>query len=222
MRTYLFRASVGSALAGLLAFFVGPTPSLAAQEGEIDHAAEECIELLEAGKSIDACQEAPNLLLPPTNELIWGSIAFAVLLLLLYKFAWPSMKQSLDARTEQIRSDLEAAEQAKTEAEGVLANYQRQLADARNESARIIGEARQQADVMRRDLTTRAQAEIVELRQREAADVESAKQRALADLRAEVVEIALGAAQTVVHRSLDRETSERLVEDYINSVASRS
>ena len=46
-----------------------------AQEGEpefADHAAEECHELLEEGKSVDDCQEAPNPLIPEVNEIIWG------------------------------------------------------------------------------------------------------------------------------------------------------
>ena len=61
-------------------------------------------------------------------------------------------------------------------------------------------------------------ADIAEIRQRAEADVESSKQQALADVRAEVASLALGAAERVVERSLDRDTQLQLIENYINSV----
>jgi F-type H+-transporting ATPase subunit b len=56
------------------------------------------------------------------------------------------------------------------------------------------------------------------MRRRAAADVEASKHQALADLRAEVATLALGAAERVVEHSLDRETQVQLIENYINSV----
>jgi F-type H+-transporting ATPase subunit b len=221
VRTRIVLTGIAVALLSL----VGGAATAAAQEEgeepELTHEAEECIEILEGGGEIDECQEAPSPILPATNELIWGSLSFAVLVFLLYKFAWPGLRQGMAARTERIRSDLEEAERAKADAQGVLDEYQRQLADARNESARIIEEARQSADAMRRDLQSRAETDIAALRERAAADVEAAKQQAMADLKAEVSEIAVGAAEMVVKQNLDRDAQIRLVEDYINQVGAR-
>ena len=185
-------------------------------------AEKECVEKLEQGKKIDDCQKAPSPILPAKNELIWGTISFLVLLTLLYKFAWPGIKNGMAARTERIEGDLSAADQAKADAEHILEEYRSQLADARNESARIIEEARQQADSLRKDQEQRLQTELAQMRERAAADVESAKQQAIADLRSEVATLAIGAAEVVVQRSLDRTTQEQLVENYINQVTSRS
>lgn len=126
------------------------------------------------------------------------------------------------ARTERIQGDLDAAETAKSDAQQVLDDYKAQLADARNESARIIEESRQQADALRKDQEQRLQTELAQMRERAAADVDSAKQQAIADLRSEVASLAIGAAEVVVQRSLDRPTQEQLVENYINQVLSRS
>jgi len=185
-------------------------------------AEEDCIKLLEEGKKIDDCQKAPSPIMPATNELIWGTISFVVLFLLLYKFAWPALKNGMDARTERIRSDLDAADSAKSDAERILEDYRTQLADARNESARIIEEARQAADSLRRDQEQRLQTELAELRERAAGDIEAAKRQAIADLRGDVAELAIGAAEVIVQRSLDRDTQARLVDNYIEQVASRS
>jgi F-type H+-transporting ATPase subunit b len=190
---------------------------------KLPEANEECIKLLEnPSKKIDDCQKAPSPILPAKNEIIWGSIAFVVLLVALYKFAWPGLKGSMDARTERIRSDLDAADTAKADAETVLSEYMSRLTDARNESGRIIEEARQAADALRRDQEQRLQTELAQLRERAAADIEGAKRQAIADLRGEVAELAIGAAEVIVQRSLDRDTQTRLVDSYIEQVSSRS
>jgi F0F1-type ATP synthase membrane subunit b/b' len=43
----------------------------------------------------------------------------------------------------------------------------------------------------------------------------------MADLRGEVAQLAIGAAEVVVGRSLDEATQVQLVEDYINQVAAQ-
>ena len=200
-------------------------PSSETQTSEVkyaDHTAEECAKLLEEGKKVDDCQEAPSPILPETNELIWGIISFTVLLGLLYKFAWPGIKAGMEARSERIRTDLDAADEAKADAQHLLDDYKAQLADAKNESARIIEEARQTADGLKRDAEQRLQTELAELRTRASADVEAAKQQAIADLRSEVATLAIGAAELVVQKNLDRGTQVQLIENYINQVGART
>jgi F-type H+-transporting ATPase subunit b len=103
----------------------------------------------------------------------------------------------------------------------VLDQYRAQLNDAKAEAGRIIEEARQAADAIKRDQEVRLQSELAELRQRAIADIESAKAQAMSDLRGEVAQLAIGAAETVVQRSLDSATQTQLVEDYINQVAAQ-
>ena len=186
-----------------------------------NHEAEECAHLLEEGKEVDDCQEAPSPILPATDELFWSIVSFTVLAILLWRFAWPGLKSGLEARSDRIRESIEAAERAKSEAESTLSEYQRQLADARNESARIIEEARQTADQLRRDLQQRAEAEIAEARQRANEEIQAAKDRATSEVRAQVAELAVAAAERVVERNLDRDTNRALVESFIDQVGTR-
>ena len=181
-----------------------------------------CIEILAEGGSVDDCQAAPNQLLPETNEIIWGAFGFLVVFFFVAKFGYPAMKKSMDARTERIRNDLDAAETQRTEADQLLADYRSQLADAKNESARIIEEARQSADALKRDQEARLQSELADLRNKATADIEAAKTQAIADLRGEVAQLAVGAAEVVVGKNLDQATQVQLIEDYINQVANRS
>jgi F-type H+-transporting ATPase subunit b len=222
---------------GLVAF----APHASAQEGdgakaeELGHELEEqlkedgaeavdyeCAKLLGEGKSVDDCHEAPSPILPATDELVWGSISFIFLVILMRKFAYPAIKKGMEARTERIRADLDAAENAKTEATTVLDGYKAQLADARAESGRIIEEARQAAEVLKKDAEARLATELAETRARAAADIESAKAQATADLRGELATLAVGAASAVVNKNLDPAAQTQLIEDYISSVGSAS
>ena len=186
-----------------------------------DELREECIHILEEGGSVDECQQAPNLILPETNEIIWGGLSFLVLLFLLWKFGYPAIQKGLDERAERIRSDLDAADTAKTESQAELARYQEQLKGAREESGRMRDDARAEMDDYKAQRRAEIDAELAEYRERAKAEADAAKSQALTDVRSEVAALAIGAAEQVVQKSLDRETNVALVESYINSVDAR-
>ena len=192
------------------------------EHGEFkDHASEECAHILAEGGTPDDCQEAPSPILPATNELIWGGITFVVLLLAMAKFGLPAVRNMMDERTERIRADLDAAENAKVEAVRVQEQYSKQLADAKAESARIIEEARQAADGVRRDLIQRAEQEAAELRQRNAEQLEGERARIMGEMQGQVTALAIELAEKVVEANLDEAANTRLIESYISQLASK-
>ena len=68
-------------------------------------------------------------------------------------------------------------------------------------------------------LSSRAEADAAGSRERAGSEAEASKSQAIADLRAEVSGIALGAAERVVQSSLDAEVQGRLIDAYIDEVA---
>jgi len=219
------KLAAGVLLAGAVVLGGGVAPAAAQDdhgtETEIGHAEHECVEILEGGGKVDECHEAPNPILPATNELVFGALSFAILFALMYKFAYPAVAKGMQARTDRIRENLDDAERVKTEAQTILEEYQRQLADARNESNRIIEEARQTADQLRRDLMQRAEAEVAELKQRTQDDINAARDRTLGELREQVAGLAIELAEKVVEANLDRDTNIALIERYIEQVGSQ-
>ncbi len=163
-----------------------------------------------------------NPIVPAANEVIWGSIAFIVLFILIAKLAYPRLKQGLDARSERIRKSLDDAERAREEAQRVLEEYRGQLAEARNEAARLIEEARQSAEQVRQDLRKKAEAEAAEIKQRAQDDIAAQVSRTMADLQARVSLMAIQLAEKIVEKNLDEDANRELIERYINEVGSRS
>jgi F-type H+-transporting ATPase subunit b len=162
-----------------------------------------------------------NPILPAANELIWGSISFIVLFVL-YKYGYPSVKKGMDARAERIRSSLADAENAKDEAQTVLQEYRQQLADAKGEASRIIDEARQAADKIRQDLHKKAESEVGEIKRRAQEDITAQANRTMADLQARVALLAVELAEKVVEKNLDEDTNRELIDQYIAKMGSNS
>ena len=218
MRTRAWLAGLAIVALGIVA-----VPGVAAAQEQPNFSskeAKECVEKLEKGGKIDDCQKAPSPIAPAPNEIIWGSLAFVVLLGLMWKFALPQVRNMMETREQKIRGDLERAEEAKLEAEGVLEQYRAQLADARTEASRILEEARQAADQMRRDLVARAESDAADIRTRAQQDVQLTTERAMADLQRRVADLSIDLAEVIVKRNLDRDTQLQLIENYINEVGS--
>lgn len=231
-RQRLRLALFGSLGLAVVLGFASPAAAQEPEQEEIIHEAEEiaeangashgdveCIPTLVEGGTMQDCWEAPNPLLPELNEIIWGAVGFAVVFFVLAKFAFPAMKKGMDARAERIRDDLQSAEDQRNEAETVLAEYQTQLNEARAEANRIIDEARQTAEQVKQDRETELQTELAEQRARAQSDIAASKAQATEDLRDDLAQLAIGAAEAVVQRSLDTKTHKQLVDDYINRVA---
>ncbi len=161
-----------------------------------------------------------NPIVPELNELIYSVIAFVVLLVLFKKFAFAPVQKAMEARTERIRKDLDQAESAKGEAEGILSEYKKQLADAKSESNRIIDEARQQAEKVKADVLESTNKEVADLKAKATQDIETARTAALASLQTSVASIAIELAEKVVEKNLDRDTNQRLIDSFIAKVGS--
>ncbi len=171
---------------------------------------------------LEGCVEAPDPIIPELDEIIWGGAAFVILLAFMVWKGMPAVKGAMDKRAEKIRSDLDAADEAKSAAQRTQAEYEAQLADAKATAAKIVDEARESAEQVKRDLQARAEAEIAEQRSRATADIEASRRQAIDDLRGEVSAIAVGAAERVVGASLDAGVHSSLIDSYIDEVANSS
>ncbi|MEM7652346.1 MAG: F0F1 ATP synthase subunit B' [Pseudomonadota bacterium] len=75
------------------------------------------------------------------SQIFWLVIVFGILYLLLKTLAIPKISDVVDARARRIEDDLDQAARLKTEAETVLAAYEKALADAHKEARSILQEA---------------------------------------------------------------------------------
>ncbi|PZG21065.1 F0F1 ATP synthase subunit B [Micromonospora craterilacus] len=157
-------------------------------------------------------------LVPIWQELVIGSIAFALLCFVLLKFVMPRMEAMYQARVDAIEGGLKRAEAAQAEANQLLEQYRAQLAEVRTEAARIRDDARADAESIRTDILAKAREESDRIiaAGRESLAVE--RQTTVRELRAEVGGLAVDLASRIVGESLADEarrkgTVERFLTD---------
>lgn len=155
-----------------------------------------------------------NLLLPAPADLIWGSVAFAIVAIAVYLFAWPKFAQLLDERGEKIEKGLKAAETARTEVDAERERLEDEILAARRAANEIRDGAHDEAKEIVSDAQGKARAEseviLENAQQRIAADAESARRVLSSDIGALATELAgriVGEAITdeaLAHRVVDR------------------
>lgn len=156
-----------------------------------------------------------SLVLPHTEELIAGILAFLIVFFFAWKWALPTINKTLEARQQAITGQLNEAEAAKREAESLLADYKAQLAEAKAEGNRIIEEARQAGEQLKADIAARAEEEAGQTLAKAREEAQSEKSRALADAKREVGEISVGLAEKIVGGSLDGKMQQDLIDRYL-------
>jgi F-type H+-transporting ATPase subunit b len=157
---------------------------------------------------------------PEPGELVVGLIAFLILFFFTWKWVLPKFKQVLEERREQIQGEMEKAEATRKEAEKLQEDYRTQLAGAREEANKVIEEARATAEQMRRDLQAKAEEEAQATVARAQEEIGAERDRAFQELRAQIGSIAVGLAERVVGQSLDEQAHQRLIDEFIDEVAS--
>jgi F-type H+-transporting ATPase subunit b len=157
---------------------------------------------------------------PAMGELIVGLLAFAVLFFFTWKWVIPRFKQVLEERREKIQGEMDRAETTRKEADKLQEEYRTQLAGARDEANKIIEEARATAEQLRRDLQTKAEEEAQATVARAQDEIRAERDRAFQELRAQIGSIAVELAERVVGEALDEKAHKRLIDEFIDEVAS--
>ncbi len=159
-----------------------------------------------------------SLITPELGLSIWTLVTFLIVLFVLKKFAFGKIAGLLDERRESVRRNLEAAEQAREEAERLLEEYKQQLAQSRHEASEILERARTTASEQQRQLID----ELAVERERGIAAAQQAiaaeTQQSLERIKEEIADLTILATEKVLGHALDASEQKRLVEEALAGV----
>ena len=159
-----------------------------------------------------------NLLSPNGGLMFWTIVIFALLLVILSRFAFKPMLAAVEARERQLQKDIDDAKRDLAEAQRVLAEHRAQLEKGRGEAQKLIADGRATAEKLRNDLLEQTKAQQQEMLDRARREIETEKVNAIAALRREAVDLAIAGAGKVIERNLDNEANRKLVENFLGSV----
>ena len=180
--------------------------------------------LLMAGTPVAALAEEENtgikLLMPNMAEFIPACVAFIIIFVILSKFAWPTILKMMEDREAKIQGDLDAAEQAKTQAEANAKAYEERIAAAEHEAAEIVAQAKRDAEEERARILAKAQKDAAATIAKARDAVESERKKALVQLSGSVVDLSVEIASKIVGDDLTDDQHRKLAERYLAEVGS--
>ncbi len=158
-----------------------------------------------------------NIALNPL-DMLDALVAVGILYVFLQKYAFPPLLKAVRDRQTRIDEELAAAERRRQEADELKSQLEAELRhvkaraevamnhalrDAEDEAAQIVVRARQES----RRLVADAEAEIA-----------SERQHALASVKREVADLALGIAAKVLGQERADEATRRLVQEFVDQL----
>lgn len=172
---------------------------------------QEAAHVAEPGEPVSPFAVNPGL-------FIWTWVVFLLLLVVLWKFAWPNILKTTVEREEKIKGQLADADRLNNEAKAALAEGQRLQAAARTEAQQLLADAKAAVEKERAGAVDKIRHEQEAVVERARRDITAERDKAVSDLRREAVDLALGAAAKVIGTRLDSEADKKIVLDYLAKV----
>ena len=153
-----------------------------------------------------------------SSALILAWITFLVALGVLTKVCWKPLLTAVKEREERIANNIESAENARTEAEGMLKRYEDQLANSRQEIDRLLEEGRSSAEKLKKEIVDKAHHEAEAAKERANKEIELARDRALDQIRTEAIDLSISISSRILERSLDDADHRKLAQDILKEI----
>jgi F-type H+-transporting ATPase subunit b len=165
-----------------------------------------------------AAARAPSPFDINRGMVFWTLVVFGLLVVILWRYGWPSLLKSVEEREARIAKQLADAERANAEATRLLEEHKRALAQARSEAQEMLTAAKSVAQKEREQLLARTREEQERLLERARREIGAEKEKAILELRQEAVDLSIAAASKLVEANLDSDANRRLVLDYLATI----
>ncbi|MFN5985180.1 MAG: F0F1 ATP synthase subunit B [Fluviicola sp.] len=140
---------------------------------------------------------------------IMQTLILVILILLLRKFAWKPILDSLQSREEGIQNAIDAAENAKAEMQQLKSQNENLLAQARAERDAIVKDAKEVATKMVEDAKNTAKNEANKIVEAAHVSIKAEKVAAIAELKSQVAAISLEIAEKILRGELSADDKHK-------------
>jgi F-type H+-transporting ATPase subunit b len=165
-----------------------------------------------------ASESGGSLIEVDPGVVFWTVVTFILLLLILKKFAWKPILSALDQRESAIKESLERAEKVQEDANKVLEDNKAKLAEAEQESKRMIDQSREYAEKLKEQLIAESKEQAKKIVDDAKQEIEIEKEAAFNSLKAQIVDIAVKAAEKILKENIDKRKNDDIVKNYINDI----
>lgn len=140
-------------------------------------------------------------------------VTFLIGMGLLWKIAWGPLTRLLRERRARIQQDLQTAERAKQDMGRLKTEYEQQLAQIQTKANELFAQAERDGQAAREQLLQVAQEEARRLTEKTRRQLEEEKVRLVKELRSEVGNLSILAAERLVRQTVDERVQAQFLEE---------
>jgi F-type H+-transporting ATPase subunit b len=155
------------------------------------------------------------------DPTFWVAVSFVLFVVLVIWKGGSSLVAGLDNRAKEIQRRLDEAQQLREEAQAAKAEYQRRQRDALSEAEAILDHAKTEAVRMREEAEVKLAQSLARREQVALDKIQAAEAKALQEVRAQMVDLAVAATRRLIQDNMDDATQNRLVAGAIEEIPTR-
>ena len=157
---------------------------------------------------------------PFTMLLAWVNLF--ILYVFLKKLLFKPVKNMIDSRQKEIDDMYKDAEDAKTAAGEMKAEYEDKIAKVGDECDEILKNAHRRAELREEEILREADAKAKRALERADEQIALQKKNAINEVKDEISDMALDIAKAVIERDISKKDHEGLIDDFINKLGEDS
>jgi F-type H+-transporting ATPase subunit b len=150
--------------------------------------------------------------------LITQMFGFLIVFWVLRRYAWGPMLGMLEERRTRIANEVQTSERLRREAEELKVEYENQLKTIEAQARQRIQEAVSEGQKVAEEIRSKAFEEAEAITKKAKASLDMEYKKARVELRGEMVDMALGAAERLLHEKLDTEEHRKVVDRFLTEL----
>ncbi len=149
---------------------------------------------------------------------IWTWVIFGLLFVILRKYAWTPMMDSIKARERLVADTIDNARKTREELEKIAETQKALIHEAQNEASKIIQEGRKNAESTAQQVIDRARKEAQAALEDAKAKITTEKENALRQIKNQTIELVISTSEKLIEESLNDETHRKIVEKHLDKL----
>ena len=146
----------------------------------------------------------------------WGNLL--ILFLIIKHFLYQPVKKMLADRQSEVEETYRAAEEAKTSALAMQAEYEAHLKNAKEEAGELVRSATKKAQLRGEEIIAEAHQKSAGILKKAEEQIENEKKKAVNEIKNDISDMAFLVAGQVVEKELDTKEHQRLIESFIDDI----
>ena len=175
-----------------------------------------------AATSLSGCDvtigDITEKLFPNPWDALAVFLAFVVLLIAVFYFAYKPVKKLLKERGDYVEGKIKSAEEREEQSKQLLSDANEEVKAKKIEAMGIVEKAKEDAQKERAAILEKAkeekQEEIKRTKEEIAQEIEASKD----EIHREIVSVAIDASSKVLEREVNKEDNEKLIDSFIDDL----